>query len=97
MSAPAEAQAMQRTDLREYELHQILAHNREHWEGQWSDRHGNALLNKQTTRALRELHEGGYITLVPGPVEDHFYVRLTAAGHAALAEWSEPRGRWARR
>lgn len=96
MSAPAAPRPLARTDRREAELHQVSAGNREHWEGGWCDRTGEQVV-KHASGAMRELSEAGWIELVPGPVPQHFYVRLTREGHAVLADWSRPRGRWLRR
>lgn len=96
MSAPAASKALTRTDRREAELHQVNAGNREHWEGGWCDRTGEQVV-KHASAAMREIHEAGLVELVPGPVPSHYYVRLTLDGHAVLADWTRPRGRWVRR
>lgn len=96
MSAPAAPRPLTRTDRREAELHQVNAGNREHWEGNWCDRMGEQVV-KHASAAMREVYEAGCVELVPGPVPQHFYARLTEEGLATLAQWTRPRGRWARR
>ncbi len=96
MSAPAANRPLPRTDRREEALHQTAAHNRDHWEGAWTDRWGEPLPN-HSVRAMREVQEAGLVRLEEGPVRAHFYARLTEEGHALLAQWMRPRGRWANR
>lgn len=92
MSAPAaEPEALlKRTDRREAELHQVSAGNREHWEGRWCDRTGERV-GKHASFAMRELQGEGLVELVPGPMPEHFYVRLTHSGSSALYAWTRTR------